>query len=614
MRSFALLSALFGALLSTTTSLPGVAQDDSTRVLQEIPIHANRIQTGVNETSANVLVIDSETLQRSPSQSIPDALHYFAGIDIRQRGANGVQADAGIRGSTFNQVLILINGIKISDPQTGHHSLNLPIDMSNVDRIEVVKGPAARIYGQNAFAGAINIITRNPEDTFVKLQAVAGEHGLGGFRVGASVKDKGVSHYLSASRDFSDGYQYNTDYVISNYFYQSGWNTSMGKWDLLAGLTDRSFGANGFYASPENRDQYESVQTSLLALSLHSTPHKNYSLNHRLYWRRNEDEYLFIRNNPPAYRNLHVNSTLGYEVNASIPTQIGTAGVGLDVNHLWLTSNNLGPHERTVATVFAEHRFELLGNRLDITPGLQLNYYSDFGTNVFPGVDAGYVLTPHVRAYANWGYTYRVPTYTDLYYSDPVNVGNPDLKPEYAISYEAGVKLVDTPLLSGQAGYFVRNGKRIIDWTKENATDPWRPDNLIGVDTKGWETQFTIRPAAEKSIFKQLDVSYTYIDADKTGEAGFSRYALENLRHQVVASVSLRYGSRFTHSIYYRYVYRVNLPDYTVIDTRLAWQSKAFGWFLDVTNLLDQPYKETNLVTLPGRWIKSGVSYTFMKR
>lgn len=585
------------------------SQNDTVQVLSEVPITANRIQTGFNETSASILVITAEQLQAAPVLSVPDALHYLAGVDIRQRGANGVQADAGIRGSTFDQVLILVNGIKVSDMQTGHHSLNLPVDLENVERIEVLKGPAARVFGQNAFAGAINIITRNPEESFLRLQAVAGENGLGGGRIATAVNTNGVLHYASASRDFSDGYRYNTDYVISNYFYQAAWKSNWGKVGVLAGLTDRSFGANGFYASPDYQDQFESVQTSLVALTLkHNHRNSNLSSQSRLYWRRNEDEYIFVRSNPSLYRNLHINNTWGYEWNASWKNKAGITGAGADVNHLTLSSNNLGEHNRTVATLFAEHRFAILNERMDFTPGVQLNHYSDFRTIILPGADVGFLISRYIKAFANWGYTYRVPTYTDLYYTDPVNEGNPELKPEYAQSYEVGLRLFNTSTVQLLASYFRRDGSRIIDWTKENASDPWRPDNLINVTMQGFDCNAEWRP--RRGWLQVFNAGYTFIKGQKATNQAFSRYALENLNHQVVASVVLKYGKNIRHSIMYRYADRVNLPDYHVTDTRLWVNIKQLNAFLDVTNVFDVAYRETNLVELPGRWIKTGVTYS----
>jgi len=583
------------------------SQQDSTRLLQQVVIQTNRIQTGFDETAASVIVISAADLKQAPAISVSDLLHYVAGVDIRQRGAHGVQADAGIRGSTFDQVLILINGIKISDAQTGHHSLNLPIDIDNIERIEVLKGPAARIFGQNAFAGAINIITKNPDKAFIKLQAIGGGYGLGGFRISAAQISDKVKHYLSASRDFSDGYQYNTAYTINNFFYQSQVNTTVGKLNVLAGYTDRAFGANGFYASPAFIDQYETVQTSLAAVTLQTQPLEKVSIQHRVYWRRNFDDYIFNRFNPSAYRNLHLNNTVGYEANATVTHNHGSTGLGLDVNQLWLRSTNLGDRERTVATLFAEHRIELLNKRFHVTPGIQFNYYSDFGSNLFPGIDAGFNLTQHVAVFGNIGYTYRVPTYTDLYYSDPANLGNPELQPEYAISYEGGLKLIQSKKIQGQVSYFVRDGKRIIDWTKAQESDPWRPDNLIGINMQGIDLNLTWKPAKIIAV----NVGYTYINADKVSDAGFSRYAFENLNHQVQGGVTFSYAKSISHAINYRYCDRANLPDYHLVDTRLMWQGKTFGAFTDLTNIFDVTYKETNLVTMPGRWFKVGVSYRF---
>src|SRR5690606_14701894 len=317
-------------------------------------------------------------------------------------------------------------------------------------------------------------------------------------------------------------------------------------------------------------------QTRLTALSLQTNPREHIRVDHRSYWRRNQDDYIFNKNNPTAYRNLHTNNTVGYEVNASIDSKAGITGMGIDINHLKLTSNNLGDHNRTVASLFLEHRFELMNERLDITPGVQVNHYSDFGTNVFPGIDVGYVLTSKLKTYANWGYTYRVPSYTDLYYSDPVNEGNPDLQPEYALSYEAGLKLLNIAGLTAQVSYFVRNGNRIIDWTKENDADPWRPDNLIGVDMRGVDMNISYT-FPKINFLHRLDVGYSFIDAEKQQDAAYSRYALENLNHQVVGSLTLKFGKQVFASYYFRYVDRASMDDYMISDLRLNWSNNSWS-------------------------------------
>lgn len=170
---FLLLAVFPTVLLSQKETIPEVN-------IQEVIIYENRIQLPLSQKPSSIVVIDSGKIINLPVQSISDLLHYVAGVDIRQRGSNGIQSDISIRGSSFDQVLILINGIKISDPQTGHYSFNLPVDISSIDHIEVYKGPSARVFGQNAFAGAINIITKNTDSKYIQLKSIAGDFGLAG--------------------------------------------------------------------------------------------------------------------------------------------------------------------------------------------------------------------------------------------------------------------------------------------------------------------------------------------------------------------------------------------------------------------------------------------------
>lgn len=618
MRPFKIHTLKIGIIITLVLiSLTAYSQDSSRFDLESVVINSNRIQVGFDQESANVLVINNADIKKAPVINVVDVLRYYAGIDIRQRGANGIQTDPGIRGSTFDQVLILINGIKMNDPQSGHHAMNLPVDINNVERIEIIKGPAARIYGQNAFAGAINIITKTPDHSGLNAQISGGDFGLFGGKIGGALKTGRVAQYASVSHDQSDGYKYNTDYKLTNYFYQSSIDLGRQELKILAGLSQRSFGANGFYSSESFMDQYESVNTSIVSAQ-YDIKKNNVSIQPRLYWRRNFDDYLFVRSNPGLYHNMHTGNTIGVEVNSSIQSKIGVTGIGLDVNQMNLESNNLGNHKRSVATLFVEQRFQLLDNKIDITPGAQLNYYSDFGLNVFPGVDLGYVFSKTFKLYSNVGYTYRVPSFTDLYYSDPANLGNPDLKPEKAISAELGLKCFSWQGLTGQLSYFTRFGKSIIDWTKNNVTDPWHPSNIANVNMHGVDFNVTLNPAQigfANAIIGKVDVNYTYINkASLTQSENYSKYALENLRHQVSGGVTLQYFQWLEQSIYYRYSDRVNLPGYQVVDSRVNVNFKHFGGFIDVTNIFNTIYKETNLVTLPGRWFKTGITYAIQYR
>ncbi|MCB0706254.1 MAG: TonB-dependent receptor [Saprospiraceae bacterium] len=584
-------------------------QDSLNYTLPDIVISENRLEIPFSELSNSVEVITAKQIEAMPGQSLADILHYVSGVDVRQRGIHGVQADISIRGGTFDQTLILLNGVKLSDSQTGHHAFNLPVDMQNIERIEVLKGPGARVYGQNAFAGAINIVTKNPEQAFVNIELQGGQYQTGGLHISASVPKINFKQYFSFGKDFSQGYRYNTDYDINNAFYQTSFKYINTEISLIAGYTEREFGANGFYASPSFADQYEEIQTSLVSLELkHQT--RKWTFKPRLYWRRNQDEYIFVRSNPSLYRNLHIGNTLGAEFHVNNQNKLGQSGLGAEWRHVQLQSNNLGNWSREEASLFAEHRFEY--GRFDITPGILLSFFTDFGAYAFPGVDLGVDLFSGLRFFANAGQTYRVPTYTDLYYQDPANIGNPDLKPESAFTFEAGFKQ-QKGALRWQASYFQRDGKDLIDWTKEADTLAWQPRNFANIKSRGFDASLHIYfPLwlGMNSILQRFDISYIYMENEVlANEFLFSRYALENLRHQFIAGFEYKLLGKLVHRIQYRYTDRVELDNYTLLDTRLSYQTGGIRVFLEASNLLDTQYTETSLVPMPGRWIQLGLNF-----
>ena len=600
------------ALLPITKT---IAQESDTTVtkLDEVIIAENRIQLPYSEQSRSISLVQNEEIKNSPAISTADLLHYVGGVDVRTRGANGIQSDIGIRGGTFEQTLILVNGIKLNDPQTGHHSMNLPINLQQIERIEVLKGPSARTFGQNAFAGAINLVTKEPEKSYATLGLQGGDFKLWGVNASGGLITGKNSHQVAFSYNASDGYKHNTDYSLLNAFYEGSIGVGNGKLNLLAGFTDRAFGANGFYASPAYTEQYETVQTGLASIS-YELPIGTTRLTTRAYYRQNNDEYIFIRDDPEYYKNNHTGKTIGLEANWVIPFENSTTGIGVDLNSVSLNSNNLGERERFVSTMFLEHHMEFFNDRLSITPGVQLNNYSDFGFNTLPGVDLGYYLNQSWTVYGNVGYTYRVPSYTDMYYSDPVNEGNPDLKPEYAWNYEVGIKNRRNNIFTTEVGLFIRDGKNMIDWVRASDTDPWKPVNLLGLRMSGVDMQSTISlHSFLPALFDQLSIKYTYIDAQVSDyESLLSRYALENLKHQLRVGLQLKYGNNITHTITMGYYDRVNLEDYMVCDTRLAFRVPKFSVFVDVTNVFDETYQETNLVVMPGRWAKAGIAYSFL--
>ena len=579
----------------------------------------NRAEVALQSVGHTFDVLTRSDLAALPISSVVEALQFVPGLDLRQRGPRGVQADLSIRGGTFDQVLVLINGIRMADPQTGHHVLNIPVPLENVERIEVLKGPGARLYGQNAFAGAINIVTRHPTEEGLVVRATGGDFGYAGFGASGTLKRKGATHTLSYGRDISAGYRPNTDFDIANLFYQATLPTGGGEFELLGALSDRSFGANGFYSSAAATQQAEAIQTSILALS-HKRSWKSFTVSQRLSWRRNQDEYVFVRSNPSLYRNLHIGHTYGYDGYLSHRNSLGTSGVGLTLQGLALSSNNLGQHERLIANLLLEHAFSLVGDRLTVTPGVTLNYLSDAGGRALPALDLLYRATDDLRLYANAGMTYRVPTYTDLYYADPANVGNPDLVPERAYAYELGAHY-ELGSWQVKGSLWQRTGTNLIDFQRDTVAGArWRPTNLNEVTFRGFEATVSARRLT--AWLPVVSVGYAYIDGQVNTEFREvqSRYALDQLRHQLVARATVALGERIAVSTGLRYADRVNDPlpspdpairvaprDYTLLDVRLDYRQKAWNVFAEASNLNNRYYSQSSGVPLPGRWARAGL-------
>jgi len=594
-------------LIMSSTFLSGQSTDSLALIYDEIVIAENRVDLPFNENSRNIEIVTKDQIQSLKASSINELLQVVSGVDIRQRGIQGVQGDISIRGGTFEQTLVLINGVKMIDPQTGHHMLNIPLSVNDIERIEVLKGPSSRIYGVNAFAGAVNIVTKTRDEFGVDAGLEYGENALLNANASISLPVGNYEQTLSLSRQSSDGYRFNSDYKINNIFYQSRLPVGKGELKVYGGYVDRRFGANRFYGrdSEAFANQYEEVKTGFASVEM---THKfgAWKLTPRLSWRNNKDNWQFRREDPEFFQNFHTSNVYNAEVNSSLTHKMGILGIGVEYGIFDLKSSNLLDHNRTQSSVHIENRFLFLDEKLDVTPGLLLMNISDFGTELFPGLDVGYQLNNQFKLFANMGWTTRIPTYTDLYYSDSGNVGNPNLQEERAFSSELGMKF-KTQNIYLQTSVFLRNATDQIDWFRINEMDKWMPDNFSQANYKGVEVSGQIDYSKSNDILNSLRISYTFLDASfEDNDFAFSRNQLENLRHQVIVNPSFNFGPVQLNAIL-KYNNRVSLEDYMTIDANLTYDILGNEVYLRAINLTDQIYRETNLVEMPGRWISGGV-------
>ena len=598
----------FTLLLVATSSI--IAQQTQTRQeLDTVLIKSTRIDIPFKENARTIQIITADIIKKSAATNVAELLQQVAGVDIRRRGTAGSQADLYIRGGGFDQTLLLIDGIKMDDAQTGHHTLNASLPIEVIERIEIVKGPAARIFGQNAFTGAINIVTKKKLNSTVSANIEAGSFGQlnGSVTFGKETENTTIIAHIGTLT--SDGYRINSDYENYNYFFKGTFNKQKQPINVIATFFDRKFGAQNFYTPPSfGLNEYEETQNSLLGISTTFQSEK-FKITPRLYWRRGQDIFLLQRDNPSFYRNLHITNKVGAEANASYTSSLGVTGFGLDISRVSISSNNLGDRNRTMVNLFLEHRFKT-GN-FDITPGVAVTYFSDFKFHAFPGLDIGYKVSDNLRAYGNIGYTYRIPTYTDLYYNDSSTTGNPNLKPEEALAQELGLKY-NTNNFYATVSVFNRDADNLIDFIRPNTTaTKFEATNIAEVNTKGFEfdANYTFKI---KDYNQSLAVGYTFLEDNiKDQDRDLSRYRLNTLKHHFTTRLRTQLFKNVSQNIIYKHAERTDGQSYNVWDASIIFNFNKFDFTFTANNIFNAEFIETGFVPMPESNVLFGLRYSF---
>ena len=614
---------LLSILIFNTFVTHSNAQESEDEIkLDEIEILSSpRIEIKSSQNSISVVSISREEIQNSTATNLSELLQQIAGIDIRRRGVEGMQADLYIRGGSFDQTLLLIDGMKVEDPQTGHHTMNMTLPLEVIEKIEIIKGSASRIYGQNAFTGAINIITKRDIENNISLHLSGGSFDQKRAAVTMQKKLENSDLLVNYNRKESEGYRYNTDFKNDEFFIKSNFKIKDQKISAIGAFNERKFGANGFYASPAAIDQYEETQASLIGLST-TLKKDDLIIKPKLYWKRNQDMYVYLRQDPSVYRNMHISNKVGAEINASTPNALGNLGIGFDLSKVSLSSNNLGDRNRTMLNIFIEQKIQFQNEKIDLTPGIAITYFSDVSTRLkyqnnyfnnlffYPGMDLGYRINQNLTLYSNIGYTYRIPTYTDLFYSSPTTLGNENLKLEKALTSELGLKYTKENFNLTFSAYN-RAASDVIDYVKNEESKPWQANNIRDINTLGFELNMGYKFYIGSFNAHQINIGFSNINDDlKETEFNFSRYALNSLKNQITSTYSFELFDKISSTIAFKNAKRLNEDKYTVIDFKTSYKYEKFTLSIILNNILDTEYTETNLVPMPGFNSLVGIKYS----
>jgi vitamin B12 transporter len=618
------------------------AQDTTTINLSEVTVTANFQATELRKTARNVMVISEQDIKNAPVKSLDGILQYALNVDVRSR-VPGVQADISIRGGNFDQTLILLDGVKMNDPQTGHHSLNLPVPIEMIERIEVLQGGASRVFGPSAFSGVINIITKKNQNSQLQAGLLGGAYGLYRLNAGISSVTAKQSSFITAENTHSDGYALNTAFNRRSLFAKSIIYVGKSTLSLEGGLFDNRFGASNFY-HPKFYNQYEEVKSQMAVAQWQHNVSNNFLSNLTASWRRHYDMYDFdnYRNsNKIASINFHRTDVYDLSWIGKWINTLGITTLGAEWRSENIMSNRLGdklalPVEipdyignyytfgktRENGSFYIEHLKKW--QTLSLTIGSLYNVNSQFGAAWFPGLDVSWAASQSQSIYASANRSLRFPTFTEMYLNGSTVKGDPNIKPENAWTYEIGTKRF-TAFSQMTVAVFAKNSITAIDKVKRPDQAVPTMENINNLHTFGFEASYALRIAQiyRKDNFwlQRLSFNYAYIWADKKEEGFQSFYTLNYLRHKLSTGVAIRLAKNLNMDIYYTFKQRdgqyqwdaTTLPqNYTAIhlvDTRLAWQQKNLRLFLDCTNVLNQNYYDYGFVQQPGRWLTGGISY-----
>jgi iron complex outermembrane receptor protein len=601
----------------TAVAAPGIAQSQAPiRVAQSVQVTTTAEPLPLEESDRSVSVILPQQAVVG-TDSVVDLLRTDPSLNVQARAGEGVQADLAIRGTTFEQSLVLVNGMRVDDPETGHLNLDIPVPLDAITRVDVLHGSGSTFYGSDAIGGAVNLLTGAPgAGLSVVARSGAGNYGSLEEHLRADYATGRFAETLTGSRDTSDGFIADRNYSSNALASESWLKTKPGTTDVLLAASDRPYGANQFYGAYNSWERTKawlaSIQQQLGARTAAS-----------FGYLRHTDEFVLLEGLPAVYENNH--ATTSYEGALRRADELGkntTLAYGLEESgdsiHSFnfsqggsgeVRSNALGVHARNQGAGYANLSLRAL-RRFSLSIGAREEVLSG-GNSVFsPSAAAAFTLSKTLRLRGSAGHGFRLPTYTDLYYSDPATLGNAALKPESSWSYEGGLdwKPANGRLTLTAVGFRLQE-TNAIDYSKLlplTAGEQWQAVNVPMLDISGAEASARVR----LSSTEQIDVSYTAAHSGNLPANYLSEYAFNYAAQNAVFGWTGQFKQLSAHT-QVNVVQKTTQTAYPLWDISLARNTGSIRPYLRLLNLSNTGYTEIVGVPMQGRTVMGGMEWSW---
>lgn len=588
---------------SSVGSTEPKSQDKVRGEQETIVVTGTFIPVSKTELDRSISVI--ETKREEPLyQNWTEYLELSPSVDLRQRALADVQGDLSIRGSTFGQTLVLLNGLRMNDAQSGHHDMDLPLPTDAVERIEILRGAGSTLYGSDAMAGTINLITSRPERSDLRFGAGIGNFGVNEQNGSASLLWKQFDTELSAERDFSSGFRPDRDYRNLSLFSITGAQTKLGRSQLMLAYGDKPYGADQFYGPFNSWERTKSWFTGFQQ-ELGRKTEFNFAL------RRHTDEFVLFRNDPSIYENNHIDKDWQFELRRHDQlSQNSTLFYGGEGIHESITSNNLGDHDRSRGAVYVDYDVRAL-KRFSFSAGAREEIVSAAHGEFSPTVAAGVWLKQGWKLKGSASRAFRLPSYTDLYYHDPANFGNPKLRPERAWDFEGGLLWSPGGRLESEVTVFERRDRDVIDYVRASASAPYMAENIQKLNFTGVEASVQLRLPSDG----RLQISYTGLHGVQESLNGLqTKYSFNYPNHDAVLAWNGRLPGKFIARARIGIVDRYASNAYGLWDTAVAREFGHLAAHIELSNITDTQYEEVPGVIMPGRSVLFGIDFFWHAR